>query len=66
MKKENRIFRTALLAVNVAVVLFVAVFIYITTEKIRFDYQARSFLEGVKAIPWNPLMNIWRCVGLRL
>ena len=64
MKKENRIFRTALLAVNVAVVLFVAVFIYITTEKIRFDYQARSFLEGVKAIPWNPLMNIWRCAAL--
>lgn len=66
VKRERMVFRTALLTINVILVLFIAVFIYITTEKIRFDYNARAFLDGVSAIPWNPLLNIWRCAGLVL
>lgn len=66
MKKENLIFRTALLAINVAVVLFIVVFIYMTTEQIRYDYNARAFLDGVNAIPWNPWLNIWRCLACLL
>lgn len=66
VKRENMVFRTALLTINVIVILFIVVFIYITTEKIRIDYNARDFLGSVTAIPWNPMQNILRCGVLLL
>lgn len=66
VKNEKLVFRTALLAINVTVVLFITILIYWMTEQIRLDYNARTFLAGVTAIPWNPLLNIWRCEALLL
>lgn len=44
----------SMLALNVAAVLLISTFIYYTTERIIYRYDARSFLDGVTAIPENP------------
>jgi len=56
--KKLQMIRWAMLIINVAATLFVTIFVYITTELIRGNYNARNFLDGVNAIPWNPLQNI--------
>ena len=42
MKKENLFLRTTLLIINVVMVSFIVTFIYMTTQQIRLDYNARS------------------------
>ena len=54
----------AMLAVNFAMVSFICVFIYMTTERIRARYDAREFLDGVVTIPADPRMNLIICLSL--
>lgn len=44
----------SMLALNVAAVILISTFINYTTKKIIDRYEARSFLDGVTAIPENP------------
>ena len=63
-KKDHYVsaFQGVMLTLNgLAVVLF-CVFIYYTTEKIRRDYHARTFLDSVKAIPEDPKYNLYICL----
>lgn len=48
----------SMIVVSLLSVVFVSVFIFLTTERIRSSYDARNFLDGVDAIPVNPLMNL--------
>lgn len=66
MKKENLFLRTTLLIINVVMVLFIVTFVYMTTRKIRLEYNARSFLNNVKAIPQDPAILLWSCLLLLL
>ena len=54
----------AMLAVNFAMVSFICVFIYMTTERIRARYDAREFLDSVVTIPADPRMNLIICLSL--
>ena len=63
-KKKMLLFESGLLAINIIVVMFINIFVYLTTNRILFNYQARSFLEEVTAIPWKPYDKIWQCVVL--
>ena len=46
--------QASMLALNVAAVILISTFINYTTKKIIDRYEARSFLDGVTAIPENP------------
>lgn len=67
-KKQKRMltFQVGLLAINVIVVMFISIFIYVTTRTILYNYDARKFLDGVVAIPWRPFDKIWQCALLLL
>lgn len=52
----------AMLALNIAAVVLISTFIYYTTRKIIYRYEARSFLDGVTAIPKNPENVMRYCV----
>ncbi len=67
-KKQKRMltFQVGLLAINVIVVMFISIFIYVTTKTILYNYDAREFLDGVVAIPWRPFDKIWQCALLLL
>ena len=52
----------SMLALNVAAVILISTFIYYTTEKIIYRYDARSFLDGVTAIPKNPENVMHTCI----
>ena len=54
----------AMLAVNFAMVSFICIFIYMTTERIRARYDAREFLDSVVTIPADPRMNLIICLSL--
>ena len=56
--------RVAMMIVNFIAVSFVSLFIYRTTENICEEYQAREFLNTVRAIPGNPLFTVFIAVGL--
>lgn len=71
MRKERemqriklRDIRVAMMIVNFIAVSFVSLFIYRTTENICEEYQAREFLNTVRAIPGNPLFTVFIAVGL--
>ncbi|MCD8083607.1 MAG: sensor histidine kinase [Clostridiales bacterium] len=53
-----------MLALNVVAVVAICAFIYSTTEQIRYNYDARTFLDGVVSIPKNPRGNLLICVAL--
>ena len=63
-KKKMLAFQAALLAINIVVVMFISIFIYMTTQRILLYYDAREFLEGVFSIPWKPYEKIWQCAFL--
>lgn len=63
-KKKMLLFESGLLAINIIVVMFINIFVYLTTKRILVNYQARTFLEEVTAIPWKPYDKIWQCVFL--
>lgn len=56
------LFQGGMLALNITAVVMICVFIYATTERIRARYDARSFLDGVEAIPQNPRMILLICI----
>lgn len=58
------LFQGAMLAVNISAVAYICTFIYITTEQIRAHYSARTFLDGVAAIPEDPGRNMFICLAL--
>ena len=65
MKKKKRLkFQLGLLAINVIVVMFISVFISLTTNRILERYDADVFVDGVFAIPWRPADKIWQCAFL--
>lgn len=51
----------AMLALNCAAVALLSVFIYVTTERIRSHYDARSFLDSVITVPGEPRENMIIC-----
>jgi len=53
-KKQITYIEYTMLFFNIFAVLGITGFIYITTCRICNSYTAGEFLEGVKAIPWNP------------
>ena len=65
-KKEyyTDMFQWAMLALNGIAVAFLCTFIYVTTNRIRANYDARDFLGGVITILHNPKTNLWFCLVL--
>lgn len=63
-KKKMLVFKGALLTINIVVVMFISIFIYVTTNRILMNYEAREFLDSVVAVPWKPYVKIWQCVFL--
>ena len=63
-KKDHYVsaFQGVMLTLNCLAVVLLCVFIYYTTEKIRGDYHARTFLDSVKAIPEDPKYNLYICL----
>lgn len=51
----------AMLALNCAAVALLSVFIYVTTERIRSHYDARSFLDSVITVLGEPRENMIIC-----
>lgn len=47
-------FKVLLIAINLIAVLFVTIFIYITTQRICNNFIAREFINRVNALPWKP------------
>jgi len=56
--KKFTYFKILLIAINLIAVLFVTIFIYITTLKICSNFIAREFINRVSAVPWKPYRNI--------
>ncbi len=54
--------QTGMLLLNGAAVALISVFIFISTENIRAHFAARSFLDGVDAIPRQPLGDVALCL----
>lgn len=64
-EENNRIIvflQGVMLALNCVTVIFLAGFVYMTTQRIVYRYEARSFLDGVSAIPSNPKELFIRCI----
>ncbi len=51
--------KIAMLLINVAAVLFVAILIYTTTNRICSHYIAREFADGLEAVPWQPFKMLF-------
>jgi len=63
-EKKFTNFKVLLYAINLIAVLFVTVFIYITTIKICNSFMAREFIGKINTLPWKPYRNIYISVGL--
>lgn len=58
--KKLQTIKIIMLTLNVAAVLFYAVFINVTTRNICGHYTAREFIANVNSIPWKPYqMNLY-------
>lgn len=57
-------FKVLMIATNLIAVMFITVFIYITTQKICNNYIAREFLNNINALPGKPSSNIYICLFL--
>lgn len=66
VKKEyyTDMFQWAMLGLNGVAVAFLCTFIYVTTNRIRANYDARDFLGRVITIPDNPRTNLGLCLVL--
>lgn len=53
-----------MISINLIAVLFVTIFIYVTTQKICDNFIAREFIGKVMAFPWKPFRNIVILIGL--
>lgn len=62
--KRIRIFQVGLLILNIFTVTAISGFISATTILICRNYDAREFLSGVTAIPWDPRWKMWACIIL--
>ncbi|MGL5260628.1 MAG: sensor histidine kinase [Lachnospiraceae bacterium] len=63
-KKYVVLFQSAILAINIIAVGFVCIFIYVTTEKIIRNYEAREFLDNISKVPSNPELLMKSCIFL--
>ena len=61
-KKRMFAIQGGLLLINIIVVMFISVFIYMTTNRILDNYDAREFIDGVVSIPGKPADLIWKCM----
>ncbi len=50
--------RVVMMLVNFIAVIFVPLFICLTTEKICSHYEAREFLDQIQALPQYPFLNV--------
>lgn len=57
-------FKISMIAINLIAVLFVTIFIYITTQKICNNFIAREFIDTVNSLPRMPFRNIIISIGL--
>jgi signal transduction histidine kinase len=51
-------FKISMIVINLIAVLFVTIFIYVTTQKICDNFIAREFVNNVISLPWKPFRNI--------
>lgn len=59
MQNRNFIyFKALMIIINLIAVMFVTIFIYITTLKICDYFIAREFISHVSSLPWKPYQNI--------
>ncbi len=56
-------FKVLMIVINLIAVLFVTIFIYVTTQKICDNFIAREFINNVVSLPWNPFRNILLSIG---
>lgn len=54
----------AMMIVNIIAITMISGFIYYTSEQIRYNYNARAFLDSVNAIPYSPRINFYGCLIL--
>lgn len=57
-RKISKELQILMLALNVAAIAFISIFICTTTDNITESYIARRFISGVSAIPENPLHTV--------
>lgn len=58
------VLRNVMLFVNFIAVWIICTFIVFTTDKLIYNYNARSFLNSVDALPMNPYNLFFRCVAM--
>ncbi|MGN0356132.1 MAG: sensor histidine kinase [Muricoprocola sp.] len=58
------VFQSAMLVINYLAVIFICTLVYSTSEKIRREYSARTFLDSVNTIPENPKKILIACMIL--
>lgn len=63
-KLRLRDMRLIMMIVNFIAVLFVALSVSVTTEKICSNYEAREFLDTINAFPVQPKLNVQIVMGL--
>lgn len=66
VQQDKRIgnIQIGMLLLNAAAVISISVFVFISTENIRAHFTARQFLDGVVAIPRQPLNDVAVCLVL--
>lgn len=57
-------FKVLMIIINFIAVMFVTIFIYITTLKICDYFIAKEFINQVTALPWRPFKNIIISIAL--
>ncbi len=65
-KLRLRDLRLMMMIVNFIAVLFVSLSVFITTERICSNYEAREFLDTISALPIQPRLNVQISLGLYL
>lgn len=63
-KLKLRDIRLLMMVVNFIAVFFAAFLIAWTTEQICLNYEARDFLDTIRALPKQPMRNVWIVVFL--
>lgn len=56
--RKSVYFKLLLFIINLIIVLFLTIFIYITTLNISDFFIAREFIAQVNSLPWKPYQNI--------
>ena len=63
---QLELIKYTLLGVNLLTCMFVSMTVYLTTYRICADYEARTFLQNIAAIPRDPTMLVIQVLALLL